>query len=272
MLNVARNTFQHPLRGPWDDRLMDRIATHPVRAGLLAMVVPGGAAAAVTAAMHRPPSEITPWTLVGIFFGAFLLIGGVHLRQRGRNLMAEAKEVEDLRALQWRGFEELVRASYRAQGWMVHPTQGDADGGADMILVRRRRRYLVQAKQWRERTVGVDKVRELLGVVTANKATGGILVTCGEFTEEAQRFGEKTGIQLVNGISLLRLFRVPPRPEVQPAPALPTAGPPCTKCTGPTHLVSKPLAASSYYGCDRYPDCWCRIPITADAGAAQQAR
>ena len=223
----------------------------------------------ITAALHRPLAEITPWTLAAIFFGAMLLIAGVHVRQRGRNLMAEAKQVEDLRALTWRGFEELVRAGYRGQGWTVHQTQGDADGGADMILARGRRRYLVQCKQWRERSVGVEKVRELLGVVAANKAAGGILVTCGEFTEEAERFGEKNRIQLINGVALLRLVLVSPPPEMQPPPALPTEGPPCTKCHGPTHLVSKSLAASSYYGCDRYPECWCRIPIAAVGGAAR---
>jgi restriction system protein len=235
------------------------------------MVVPGAVAVAITAAMHRPLSEITPWTLAAIFLGTILLIGGLQLRLRGRNLMAEAKEVEDLRALPWRGFEELVRASYRAQGWTVHPTQGDADGGADMILARRRRRYLVQCKQWRERTVGVEKVRELLGVVTANKATGGILVTCGEFTEEAEHFGDRNKIQLVNGVSLLHLIRPSPPAQVAVPAGVPTVGPPCTRCTGSTHLVAKPLLESSYYGCDRYPDCWCRIPVAADTVAGPGA-
>jgi restriction system protein len=268
---VAKKTFQRPSRGPWDDRLMDRIATHPTRAGLLAMLVPGAAAAAITAALHRPLAEITPWTFAAILFGAMLLIAGVHMRQRGRNLMAEAKQVEDLRALTWRGFEELVRAGYRGQGWTVHQTQGGADGGADMILVRGRRRYLVQCKQWRERSVGVDKVRELLGVVAASKAAGGIFVTCGEFTEEAERFGENNGIQLVNGVALLRLVVVA-APDAEPPPALPTEGPPCTRCGGPTHLVAKSLAASSYFGCDRYPECWCRIPVMASGETVRVTR
>lgn len=228
------------------------------------MLIPATFAVVITVALHRPMSELIPWVLAGLFGGGMLLLCGIHFSQRGRNLVAEARDVESLRALSWRRFEELVRAAYRADGWIAQETEGDADGGADIILRRRRQRWLVQCKQWRERSVGVDKVRELLGVVTANKSTGGILVTCGDFSQDAERFAEKNGIRLVTGKALLRLIGTPVSDErdaislnVAPARSKPT----CPRCGGPTHLIQKPLAESSYFGCNSYPNCWCRIPV-----------
>jgi restriction system protein len=263
---VSPERYRKPSRGPLDERLVARIALHPARWGLLSMGVPGVTTLILCRLFTRPAPETVAWTVAGAFIGAVLFLGGLHDRQRGRSLIAEAHSVEDLRALGWRGFEELVRAAYRSQRWVVDSTNNtsDADGGADIILTRRRRRLLVQAKQTRgQRTVGVDKVRELLGVVTAAKAQGGILVTCGEFTHEAERFAAGNGIELVNGKQLLRLIGQPT--EQPPTSDLAVTCPPCTRCGGPTHLVQKPLAPSSYYGCNAYPDCWCRIPLSASS-------
>jgi restriction system protein len=230
------------------------------------MGVPGSGVLLLCLLFGRPFPETLAWTVAAAFVGAVLLITGLYERQRGRNLIAEAHSVEDLRALTWRTFEELVQAGYRSRGWIVHPTNAnsDADGGADMIITKRRKRLLVQAKQTRGlRTVGVDKVRELLGVITASKAHGGILVTCGSFSVEADRFAEANGIELVNGADLLRLIGHDATPVAIEAagPKHSLVGPPCKRCSGPTHLVAKSLVASSYYGCDAYPECWCRIPL-----------
>ncbi|MEX1004492.1 MAG: restriction endonuclease [Acidimicrobiia bacterium] len=76
-----------------------------------------------------------------------------------------------------------------------------------MILDGKEGRILVQAKQWKANKVGVPKVRELLGVYTAQRASGAILVTSGRATDEARRFALANGISVVEGEELERMIR-----------------------------------------------------------------
>jgi restriction system protein len=49
----------------------------------------------------------------------------------------------------------------------------------------------------------VSVVRELLGVITANGAVGGFVVTSGDFTKDAIEFANGRGIELITGDELL---------------------------------------------------------------------
>ena len=49
-------------------------------------------------------------------------------------------------------------------------------------------KYLVQCKQWKVSKVGVATVRELYGVMTAERAVGGFVVASGAFTDDAKAF------------------------------------------------------------------------------------
>ena len=99
--------------------------------------------------------------------------------QRGKNA---------LNGISWREFERLVGEWFRRQGYAVRETGGAADGGVDLVLVRESETYLVQCKQWKAIKVGVNIVREILGVMAARGAAGGFLVTSGVFTGDACRF------------------------------------------------------------------------------------
>uniref|UniRef100_E6PN09 Restriction endonuclease type IV Mrr domain-containing protein n=1 Tax=mine drainage metagenome TaxID=410659 RepID=E6PN09_9ZZZZ len=113
--------------------------------------------------------------------------------------------VETLRQMTWRDFERLVAESYRHQGYAVTVRGGQgADGGVDVELRMGRDLYLVQCKHWKARQVGVATVRELFGVMTAEGAVGGFVVTSGAFTADAEEFARGHGIELVPAQSLLR--------------------------------------------------------------------
>ena len=64
--------------------------------------------------------------------------------------------------------------------------------------------YLVQCKHWKARQVGVATMRELFGVMTAEGAVGGFVVSSGTFTADAEEFARGHGIGLVPAQSLLR--------------------------------------------------------------------
>ena len=92
----------------------------------------------------------------------------------------------DVGSLDWQQFEILVAEGFRQQGFSVFEKGGCApDGGVDLVLSRGRDKYLVQCKQWRAQHVGVTIVRELYGVMTAERAAGGYVVTSGRFTADA---------------------------------------------------------------------------------------
>lgn len=55
--------------------------------------------------------------------------------------------------------------------------------------------------------VGVTVVRELYGVMAACGATGGFVVTCGRFTDEARAFSSGRNVTLVDGSELEKLIR-----------------------------------------------------------------
>jgi restriction system protein len=179
-----------------------------------------------------------------------------------RSLLDRQSGLDSLRSLRWREFEQLVGEAYRRQGYDVEETGGGgADGGIDLVLRGHGETVLVQCKQWRERQVSVDKIRELFGVVTAEGADRGILVTSGNFTKDAQSFKVGKPLTLVDGPALTQLVRdvQPSRsPSVPAPPSVPAATPTCPRCGSPMVLRTAKRGASagsSFYGCIKYPAC-----------------
>ncbi|MCX6993585.1 MAG: restriction endonuclease [Kiritimatiellaeota bacterium] len=178
-------------------------------------------------------------------------------------LLDRQSGLDSLRALSWREFEQLVGEAYRRQGYDVDETGGGgADGGIDLVLRGHGETVLVQCKQWRERQVGVVKVRELFGVVTAESANRGILVTSGNFSNDALSFKAGKPLTLVDGPALAQLVRdvQSVRPTARPisSPSSIPASNACPQCGSPMVLRTAKRGAnvgSSFYGYTRYPAC-----------------
>ena len=97
---------------------------------------------------------------------------------------------------------------FRRQGYSVEETLGGgADGGVDLALRRGGKLTQVQCKRWKGKPVGVGVVRELFGVMTADGATSGILVTTSTFTSEALAWAREKNIKLVDGAELAVLVK-----------------------------------------------------------------
>lgn len=88
-------------------------------------------------------------------------------------------------------FEYLVDALYTVMGYATTLTQRTHDKGRDVIAEKKhsgeKQRLLIQCKRTR-RNVDVKETRALLGVVSDEKATKGVLVSTSEFTSEARKF------------------------------------------------------------------------------------
>ena len=107
-----------------------------------------------------------------------------------------------LNLLDWKQFESHVAEYYRRKGYRVRPTANGPDGGVDLRLTSDSGLYLVQCKHWRRDKVGVKIVRELYGVMAAEGAYGGAVVTSGSFSAKARAFADGKPMELVDGPQL----------------------------------------------------------------------
>lgn len=165
-----------------------------------------------------------------------------------------------LSALSWREFEALVGQAYREKGYSVTVLGGNGpDGGVDLIARMGSDKYLVQCKHWRTSAVGVAPVRELFGVMVAEKAAGGFVVASGPFTSEAAKFADGRSIKLVDAYSLIKGVKVPP-PEKVASPVLSPVCPRCGSAMVPRKSLKGPSAGSSFLGCSTYPKCKATLP------------
>jgi restriction system protein len=127
----------------------------------------------------------------------------------------------------------------------------------DLGLTKNEERFLVQCKHWRTRQVGVTVVRELNGVVSAQGAHRGFVVTGGEFTREAREFAKTCRIELIDGSKLEELIGGR-NSAAESAVAVAVDKPACPKCG--TAMIQRTamkgeFAGQRFWGCGRYPKC-----------------
>jgi restriction system protein len=216
-------------------------------------------------------SKVFP-NMAGMFASIFVFtaaISAYHAWRRGE-LLDRQTSVKSIKAVSWKDFEYLVSEAYRRKGYLVQEnTGGGADGGVDLVLSKGGERILVQCKNWGSSKVGVSIVRELFGVVTAEGASGGVVVCSGHFTNDAVEFAKGKPITLVDGAALSRLIgNVQKSPKIQPSligdtqgaetlkPVVNAAA--CPVCQSPMVMRTARRgknAGSSFRGCTRYPKC-----------------
>jgi restriction system protein len=182
---------------------------------------------------------------------------------RKRRRLDSQKGIDSIRTLGWREFEELVGEAYRREGYTVieHTTAGP-DEGIDLVLKKDGDLVLVQCKQWKSTKVGVNIVREVLGVMTAKHATSGILITSGIFTQEAKNFAVDKPIDLVDGAQLLQLIGQVQKERVASPESVPANL--CPKCGGEMVIRTAqkgPNPGQKFWGCSNFPRCRYTKPV-----------
>jgi restriction system protein len=121
---------------------------------------------------------------------------------------AAADDLLAISGLSRKEVERLVAEAYRRQGYQVDElgtTTGESDAG--MLLTKATQRVLLQCKYWKTRKLAEMPVRELYGMMAAQSANAGILITSGSFTLEASRFAGYGRIQLIDGPRLLAMLQ-----------------------------------------------------------------
>lgn len=126
------------------------------------------------------------------------------------------------------------------------------------IWLRARGRYVPGPMQAMEGLqVCVQVVREFYGVVSAQGAAGGFVVTAGEFTAEAKKFTKGLHIRLLDGNHLHKMICEMQQPVGQKYESV-KVDPVCPKCG---EMMVKRTAkqgkhvGENFWGCSGFPKC-----------------
>jgi restriction system protein len=158
---------------------------------------------------------------------------------------------EVISKLSWQDFEFLLSEYFKKQGYATEITGGGgADGGIDIKLYKDGETYLVQCKHYKAWKVSVQTVREFFGIITAESAAGGYIVTSGKFTKEARSFAEGKKVTLLNGYDLVEMLNAE---DISNAEQMVDKAKKCPKCGG--ILIERTGKFGTFYGCDNYPKC-----------------
>lgn len=260
--------------------LAGREVTAPAQPGQMGAFVMQG----VTTTLAQFGQYIVP---VLCLIGAGLSALGRRKRKALLTDVAQSRASDVLDGMSWREFELLIGEAFRKRGYQVAETGGNGpDGGVDLVLRKGGEKHLVQCKQWKALKVGVDVVRELYGVMAAQGATTGFVVTSGRFTKDAEAFARGRNVRLIDGPQLLEMIRgVQTSPAAaargsvtrpQPAPraaatvrASAPGAPPPASSAAPAEpgcpVCAKPMvrrqakrganAGRTFWGCTAYPGC-----------------
>lgn len=228
-----------------------------------AVAPPGKMGELVSQSLFRTLATVGEYLLPFAFLvGAAMSAYGGYKRRALHEHVAASPDRGALNDMSWQQFEALVGEAFRRKGYSVTETGGGgADGGIDLALKKDGESFLVQCKQWKATKVGVTTVRELYGVMAANGATGGFVVTSGVFTEEARAFSVGRNIELMDGKSLHALIRGVTVPS-KPAPALKvvtsegeTFCPICQSAMVKRTAKRGANSGNAFWGCSQYPAC-----------------
>ena len=181
-LKVAKNSiFAHLLKSPWWASLL--IALIVGTASHLFLGAIFGMAAFSTAVPFLIISAIAGWRQLQAPSAA-----------RIEATIAAAS------AMSWKEFSVAVQQGFERDGYAVKRIEG----AADFLVMKEGRSSLVCCKRWKAANHGVEPLRELQAMREAQDAHGAIYVALTGPTEEARKFAQNCGIQLMLVIDIMR--------------------------------------------------------------------
>ena len=126
-------------------------------------------------------------------------------RHRRKQLLDAQSDLATIRNLHWQEFEKLIAEAFNRIGYTVSEPGALKEGGIDLVATAANEKIFVQCKHWRAAMVGVSTIGELYAVMSAERASGGAVVTSGTFSEDAIAFAASKSIQLIDGEQLEKL-------------------------------------------------------------------
>jgi len=213
------------------------------------------------------PNQMTGLVIAMIFGAIFkyaipaaLFLGGLkNLFQRGKsawmfkNINTNGAK-ETLRELSWKDFEFLISEYFKKENFRVDLINANgADGGIDIKLYKNGELFLVQCKHYKAWKVPVQVVRELYGLMSAENAVGGYVVTTGKFTNEAFTFATNKKIILIDGSKLEKILDNDLSIRATEMAIQSSGKNLCPRCGN--ELVVRSSSRGQFFGCSSFPKC-----------------
>lgn len=115
-------------------------------------------------------------------------------------------DLDILRAISPRAFEDRVALLFQKLSYEVTQTPASNDGGYDALAVKDGVPFLIECKRYGERTsVGRPDLQKLVGAMSG-RASHGIFVTTGRFSQGARDYAQGKNLWLIDGPELIRLL------------------------------------------------------------------
>jgi len=170
---------------------------------------------------------------------------------------------EVFRIIEWRRFEAVVEALFQQAGFETKAQAHGADQGVDVWLYSKHQPgtpvSIVQCKHWQGKQVGVDKIRELRGVMAAHNVRRGQFATTSTFSAAAVEFAARNSINLLDVSGLLALIGKRTLDEQAHLLAVALAGeywkPTCVNCGVKMAERMPKKGGALFWGCVNYPRC-----------------
>jgi restriction system protein len=175
-----------------------------------------------------------------------------------------------LQSLEWCHFEKLCAGYYREKGIRNVSISLAANGGMDIYLFQddtrpKRATAVIHARSRGVVDMGVQGIRELLGVMAHERIERAFFMTNGVFTPEAKALGHHHKIVLVDGRVLLAMIQRLDEDQQARLLAEATAGdyrtPTCPMCGQKMQRATG--SHGDYWGCARHPHCAWIMPVLA---------
>ena len=103
-------------------------------------------------------------------------------------------------------FENYLKLLFERMGYTVSLTKKTGDYGADLILSKRGRQTLVQAKCYNH-TVGVKAVQEVISARVHYKIKDAMVITNNYFSREAENLALESGVTLADRVVLEKMIK-----------------------------------------------------------------
>lgn len=170
---------------------------------------------------------------------------------------------EVFEVIEWRRFEAVVEALFQQAGFETKTQSHGADQGVDVWLYSRHQPgepvSVVQCKHWQGKQVGVDKIRELRGVMAAHNVRRGQFATTSTFSSAAVEFAAGNAINLLDISGLLALIGKRSADEQAQLLAVALQGdywrPTCVNCGDKMVQREPKKGGAPFWGCVNYPRC-----------------
>lgn len=139
------------------------------------------------------------------FLGSLLVLYIVFRgAKKARMLNASMKRIDKMSGVK---FEEYLMYQFRKKGYRVKLTPLTGDFGADLILRKYHRKYIVQAKRY-QGAVGIKAVQEVIGAKEYYGIEHGMVVTNSYYTKAAKELAKASGIELWGRNEIIKEFGI----------------------------------------------------------------